>query len=106
MASGSLPKIGLVASDAMRIVGIRSILRDQEEFDLILVEGPNDRLCTLLGFVLIDSSATSELLRLVREFREERPRIRLLVLGEETGFAYVERVIGAGAKGYLTRAAR
>ena len=105
MASGNLPKIGLVATDAMRIVGIRSILHDQEEFDLIPVAGPHDRLCAPLGFVLLDSSAAGELFPLLRKFHEERPRIRILVLGEETGLEYVERVIGAGAKGYLTRAA-
>ena len=105
MASGNVPKIGLMASDAMRIMGIRSILRDQEEFDLVPVAGPNDRQCTLLGFVLIDSLATGKLFGLLRQFREQRPGIRLLVLGEETGLEFVERVIGAGAKGYLTHAA-
>ena len=105
MASGNLPKIGLMATDAMRIMGIRSILHDQEEFDLIPVAGPNDIRCMPLGFVLVDSLATSELFGLLRQFREQRPRIRLLILGEETGLEFVERVIGAGAKGYLTHAA-
>ena len=105
MQNGRLPKVGLVAADAMRIVGIRSILRDQEEFEVVSVTGPKDRLCAPLGFVLVDSSAVSNLFVLLREFREERPRARLLVLGEETEFTYVERVIGAGAKGYLTHAA-
>ena len=105
MQNGRLPKVGLVAADGMRIVGIRSILRDQEEFDLVLVTGPDDRLCGSLGFVLVDSSATKELFQLLRVFREQRPGIRLLVLGHETGLPYVERVIGAGAKGYLTHAA-
>ncbi len=103
MESG-LPKIGLMATDAMRIVGIRSILRDTEEFDLVSVAGPSDRLCALLGFVLIDSSVTGELFAVLREFREDQPKIRLLVLGEESSLTYVERVIGAGAKGYLTHA--
>ncbi len=105
MASGNLPKIGLVATDAMRILGIRSILNDEEEFDLVPVAGPNDSRCTPLGFVLIDSLATKELFGLLRQFREQRPRIRLLVLGEETELRFVERVIGAGAKGYLAHAA-
>ena len=105
MQNGRLPKIGLVATDAMRIVGIRSILRDQEEMDLVPVAGPNDNTCAPLSFVIIDSSVTGELFGVLREFREERPKIRLLVLGEESSLEYVERVIGAGAKGYLTHAA-
>ena len=104
MNSERLPKIGLLATDAMRVVGLRSILRDREEADLVAVAGPNDGLCALLAFVLIDSSATSELFTLLREFREEWPKVRLLVLGEESSLGYVERVIGAGAKGYLTYA--
>ena len=105
MNSGRLPMIGLLATDAMRMVGIRSILRDQEEVDVIPLHGPKDGLCALLGFVLIDSAAADELFRLLREFREESPKTRLLVIGEETGLEYVERVIRAGAKGYLTHAA-
>ncbi len=105
MQNGRLPKVGLLAEDGMRIMGIRSILQDQELFDLALVTGPEDRLCAPLGFVLVDSSVTSELFQLLRAFREQRPTIRLLVLGHETGLAHVERVIGAGAKGYLTHAA-
>ena len=105
MANGNLPKIGVMAVNAMRIMGIRSILHDQEEFDLIPVAGPDDRRCTPLEFVLIDSHATGELFGLLREFREQWPRIRLLVLGEENGLDFVERVIRAGAKGYLTHAA-
>ena len=105
MVSGTLPKIGLMATDAMRIMGMRAILHDQEEFDLVPVAGPNDSRCTPLRFVLIDSLSTSELFGLLRQFREQRPRIRLLVLGEETSLEFVERVIGAGAKGYLNHAA-
>ncbi len=105
MANGNLPKIGLMATDAMRIMGIRTILHDQEEFDLVSVAGPNDSRCTPLAFVLIDSLSTGKLFALLRQFREQRPRIRLLVLGQETDLEFVERVIGAGAKGYLTHAA-
>ncbi len=105
MQNGRLPRIGLLAEDGMRIMGIRSVLRDQEEFDLIMVSGPDDHLCAPLGFVLVDSSTTNELFLLLRAFREQRPGTRLLVLGQETGLPYVERVIGAGAKGYLTHAA-
>ena len=97
--------IGLLATDAMRMVGIRSILRDQEEVDVVPLHGPKDDLCALLGFVLIDSPAADHLFSLLREFREESPKTRLLVIGEETGLEYVERVIRAGAKGYLTHAA-
>lgn len=104
MESARLPQIGLMASDAMRIMGIRSILRDEEEFDVLPVAGSSDRRCALLGVVLLDSSSTGELFRVLREFREQWPKIRLLVLGEESSLEYLERVIGAGAKGYLTHA--
>lgn len=105
MDSERLPKIGLIMTEALRIEGIRSILRDRETLDLVSVLGPEDGVCATLDFVLIDASSTGELFAMLRVFQEKRPRARLLVLGDETSLEYVERVIRAGAKGYLTHAA-
>lgn len=101
----SLPKIGLIVTDALRVMGIRSILRDREDLDLVSVTGPEDDICAALSLILIDSSATDDLFTQLSRFREKQPRIRLLILGDETSLEHIEQVIRAGGKGYLTHAA-
>ena len=54
-----------------------------------------------VDLVLIDGSACDHLMELLRMFREVRPEMALMVLGEADDFATIERVVGAGAKGYL-----
>jgi DNA-binding NarL/FixJ family response regulator len=54
-----------------------------------------------LALVLIDAECTPHLFELISTFRQVRPTLRLIVLGNETSPEYIERVIGAGAKGYL-----
>jgi DNA-binding NarL/FixJ family response regulator len=54
-----------------------------------------------LSLVLIDAECTDHLFELVATFRQVRPQLRLIVLGSDTCHEYIQRVIGAGAKGYL-----
>jgi DNA-binding NarL/FixJ family response regulator len=46
------------------------------------------------------------LFELIATFHHIRPQLKLIVLGTETGPEYIQRIIGAGAKGYLTLTAR
>jgi DNA-binding NarL/FixJ family response regulator len=59
-----------------------------------------------LMIVVIDASCTDHLFELLETFRRMRPQMRLIVLGDSEEQEYIQRVIGAGAKGYLTQAAR
>jgi DNA-binding NarL/FixJ family response regulator len=76
-------QIGLVSSDSLRIAGLQSIL----------------------NVVLVDSSSTDYLFELLATFRRTRPTLKLIVLGEVASFEYIQRIIGAGAKGFLTHTA-
>jgi DNA-binding NarL/FixJ family response regulator len=100
-----IPRLGVVGTDELRIAGLRLMLDDGVRFELVsLGVGPLlDR--DPLALVLVDAAATDRLFELLATFRRIRPRQRLLVLGGETSHAYVERVIGAGAKGYLMHTA-
>ncbi len=50
--------------------------------------------------------ATDHLFELLAAFRRTRPHLRLIVMGLEEDHEYIQRVIGAGAKGYLSHTAR
>lgn len=96
-------RLGLVATDALRVIGLQAILGGGE-FQLVLLSSPA-ALEDDVELVLIDESATDHLLELVAAFRQLRPRVALIVLGSGTDSDRVERLIGAGVKGYLNHAA-
>jgi DNA-binding NarL/FixJ family response regulator len=109
-------RFGVVATDPLRIMGLREILGtplvdgaektaiDGAEVVLLSVPGVlND---AELRMVLIDASCTDHLFELLETFRRMRPLVRLIVMGDSGDHDYIERVIGAGAKGYLTQTAR
>ena len=58
-----------------------------------------------LTLIVIDASCTELLFELLAGFQKAQPLVRLLVIGLDDDPAYVERVIGAGAKGYVTHRA-
>ena len=59
----------------------------------------------MLKVVLIDSSSTDYVFELLATFRRTRPTLKLIVLSEVASFEYIQRIIGAGAKGFLTHTA-
>jgi len=101
----SLPRIGLVATDALRIVGLRAILGDGEECEIVLLSPPMSAASVGLELALVDSPPEGDVLELVATFRRLRPQLAVIVLGVETDPEHIERVIGAGAKGYLSHSA-
>ncbi len=55
-----------------------------------------------VSIILIDAACTDHLFELLATFHRTRPRLRVIVIGEQEDHEYIQRVIGAGAKGYLT----
>jgi DNA-binding NarL/FixJ family response regulator len=94
-------RVGVVATDPLRVLGLKSIFSDalQLEIDPLSIPGAlsDGNLC----LVLIDAECTPHLFELISTFRQTRPQLKLIVLGNQTDQDYIERVIGAGAKGYL-----
>ena len=100
-----LSRIGLVATDALRIMGLRAILGDGKRFEIVLLSPPGSADPTGLELAILDSSMTDDVLEVVTAFRRLRPKLSLIVLGGSNELEHIERVIGAGAKGYLSHSA-
>jgi DNA-binding NarL/FixJ family response regulator len=103
--SETLPRVGIVATDEVRIAGLRSLLSDGGAMELVHLSEPGVLEMAGLRLVVIDAAATEHLLELLASFRRLRPLIRLLVLGGNGEPDFVERVIAAGARGVLSHAA-
>lgn len=99
-------RIGVIAADPLRSVGLEAILDE--------IEGLSASPLTLAGlgavegfdaFVLDARAAGDQLLELLSRLRREHAGIRIIVLGESLDPQRVQAVIGAGAKGYLAETA-
>src|SRR3984885_3822566 len=103
-------KLGLVATDPLRILGLETIFAERGgkgvpvEIVPRSVPGALDSLGVSL--ILIDSACTDHIFELLAAFRRTRPHLRLIVLGLEEDHGYIQRIIGAGAKGYLAHTAK
>jgi DNA-binding NarL/FixJ family response regulator len=94
-------RVGVVATDPLRVLGLRAIFSEAMPLEIVHLSVPGAMDECGLGLVLIDAECTDHLFELIGTFRQVRPQIKLIVLGTRDDPEYIEKVIGAGAKGYL-----
>ena len=99
-------RIGLIATDPLRVLGLKTIIAEGGCAEVIAVDGPGALDSSGVSMVLIDAACTDHLFELLETFRRSRPHLRLIVIGLEEDHEHIQRVIGAGAKGYLSHTAR
>jgi DNA-binding NarL/FixJ family response regulator len=98
--------IGLVATDPMRILGLQTIFAEGGPIEIVLLSVPGAMDASGVSLILIDAACTDHIFELLAAFQRARPYLRLIVLGLEEDHDYIQRIIGAGAKGYLAHTAR
>jgi len=98
-----MDRVGVVATDPLRVLGLQTIL---PQIEIIHLTAPGALDDVNLSLVLVDAECTSHLFELLATFHHTRPQLKLIVLGTETGPEYIQRIIGTGAKGYLTFSAK
>jgi DNA-binding NarL/FixJ family response regulator len=99
-------RVGVVATDPLRILGLKAIFNEVMQLEIVHLSVPGALNDVNLSLVLIDAECTDHLFELIATFRQVRPQLKLFVLGNETDQEYIQRVIGAGAKGYLSLSAK
>jgi DNA-binding NarL/FixJ family response regulator len=101
-------RLGLVATDPLRVLGLQTIFAKEEgdpvEIVSLSVPGALDE--SGVSLILIDAACTDHIFELLATFRRARPHLRLIVLGLEEDHGHIQRIIGAGAKGYLPHSAK
>lgn len=98
--------IGLVATDPMRILGLQTIFAEGGPIKIVLLSVPGAMDASGVSLILIDAACTDHIFELLAAFQRARPYLRLIVLGLEEDHDYIQRIIGAGAKGYLAHTAK
>jgi len=107
-AVGNL-RVGLVAADPLRVLGLQTIFSqtgtEAGNVEIVLLSVPGALDASGVSLILIDSGCTDHIFELLATFQRTRPRLRLIVLGLEEDHEHIQRIIGAGAKGYLAQSA-
>ena len=103
--SGDRQRMGVVTADPLRLTGLEEIFGQENDPEVVAVTGPGALQSAGLSLVVIDAACTDHLFDLLGTFRRARSRLKLIVIGLEEDQDYIQRVIGAGAKGYLTHGA-
>lgn len=103
-------KLGLVATDPLRILGLQTILAESglhgAPVEIVPLSIPGALDASGVSMILIDAACTDHIFELLAAFRRARPHLRLIVMGLEEDHDYIQRIIGAGAKGYLPHTAK
>ena len=99
-------RFGIIAADPLRFLGIQSMMAAVEgATEIVPVERVTSQALRSFSLVVVDALSTELVFEMIAALRRARPAIRLIVVGMESDPAYIERVIGSGAKGYLTHTA-
>jgi DNA-binding NarL/FixJ family response regulator len=96
----------LVATDALRVLGLQIIFADGGPVEVVPLSVPGALDDSGVSLILIDAACTDHIFELLATFRQTRPHLKLIVIGLEENHEYIQRVIGAGAKGYLKHTAK
>ncbi len=101
-------RLGLVMTDPLRVLGLQTIFEGMKDrvVEAVPLSVPGALDASGVSLILIDAACTEHIFELLTSFRRKRPHLRLIVLGMEEDHEYIQRVIGAGAKGYLAYSAR
>lgn len=99
-------RVGLVATEPLRILGLQVILSEQADARVVPLTVRGALHSLELSMLLLDSDSSPQLFDLLATFRRQRPDLRVIVLGRAEDQEFVQRVIGAGAKGYLPHDAK
>ncbi|HUX45011.1 MAG TPA: response regulator transcription factor, partial [Terracidiphilus sp.] len=99
-------RIGLVAGEPIRLEGLSSIFDHRPaagQTPLIPVSGTLEMLLANqeVEFLVVDLNSATGRMDVLEKIRQERPSLRLIVIGPEGNDALVMEAIVAGARAYL-----
>ncbi len=106
MTTKSAARLGVIAADPLRSVGLVAILEDALGAQVIALEMDAAFSSEPIDALLLDSrSPLDGLTDLIARLRKERPTVKIVAMGPQLDPDDVQAIIGAGAKGYLAETA-
>ena len=99
-------RVGLVVTDPLRLLGLQTIFDGDTKLEMVALTVPSSLDLNEFGLLILDAGCTEHFFELLAGFRRKYARLKVIVVGSENDPDYVQQVIGAGAKGYLTHLAK
>ena len=93
---------GLISGDPLRVLGLKEILRERCGLSGVALSVAGALHSLQLSLLVLDAGTLPELSPVLANFRHQRPDLRTVVLGPPAEMDFIQIVIGAGAKGYLS----
>jgi DNA-binding NarL/FixJ family response regulator len=107
IASSEAPRrVGLLATDPLRMLGLETIFAADRKLATVPLAASGSQDLAEFALVVIDAGCTDHLFELLAGFRKKYPKLKIIVVGIDSDAGYIQQVIGAGAKGYLTHLAK
>lgn len=94
-------RVGLVAAHPLRVLGFQALFEDNPAVKIVAADMVDVLRDKTLDVVLLGTQAAEHMLELIVTLRAYRPELRVIVMGDSADHEEIERVIGAGARGYL-----
>ncbi len=95
-------RVGIICADPLRAEGLRAIL--ESTCELVFLTAQEARHSSELSLALLDTRE-EDVLTMIAAFRRARPALRLIVLSSRAEPAYIQKIVGSGAKGFLLHTA-
>ena len=106
MKSDGRARVGIVAADPLRSVGLLAILEGAPNVEAVAVTLQDAFISGDLDAVLVDARSTgNQLIETILRLRREQPGLKIIAMGEPLDPEHTQAVIGSGAKGYLAETA-
>ncbi|MCL2659255.1 MAG: response regulator transcription factor [Acidobacteriaceae bacterium] len=103
--STSPQRLGLVDSDPLRLLGLQTIVSEGYQAEAVPLSGLDARSIADFDAILIDASGIDSIFEMLATIHRLKPQTRVIVIGVDEDNEFIRRVIGSGARGYLTHTA-
>jgi DNA-binding NarL/FixJ family response regulator len=103
MKDGRQTRIGVVAADPLRMLGLRAIL--EESPGLVADAARLGEAMAAENFAAVVLDCVEDLPEVLARFRRERSATKVVVVGADLGSDHIQSLIAAGAKGFLSESA-
>lgn len=102
---GALMRIAVLDSDPLRLIGFRSLLDSQTDFDLIPLSYSEIAIHHDIQVALLGNRAGGNMFDVMDKLKTTRPDLRVLVTGPAADDEAVMLALASGARGYVSETA-
>jgi DNA-binding NarL/FixJ family response regulator len=98
-------RVVVVDSDPLRLIGFRTLLESEEDFDLIYASSPDIERVDQIDVILLGNRRDRNSFDDVARLRASYPRMQIIAVGSGMREETILAALASGAKGYVDEAA-